>query len=284
MEWSFVKNRLRMRGKILFDAPLTYLAGYFAAMLFFAILYMVAVPHQLYAPYARFEPDARQDLVAVQVHIANSIRRMLRPNATYSFENGDWVIYPPSIRATNLASDDGETVFFSVRFEGRGEGRFDKGRMYWTIPVLIHAQAEISAQGANGDWDTYRIPELNRSKLDGDVSSRESMFRAMFSADSTASSGDFLPVTPRLLFNREDESMFDRFLAGLRGDPSAISGQFSRMLYFSAVVITTLGLGDIVPLTNAARLLVALEAISGIVIAGLFVNSVAVRASAAAER
>ena len=50
------------------------------------------------------------------------------------------------------------------------------------------------------------------------------------------------------------------------------------MLYFSAVVITTLGLGDIVPLTDWARSLVAAEAVLGIVFAGLFINAAASRA------
>jgi len=50
---------------------------------------------------------------------------------------------------------------------------------------------------------------------------------------------------------------------------------FVRFFYFSAVTITTLGYGDIVPMTDRARLLVAIEAILGIVLAGLFLNSVA---------
>ncbi len=52
-------------------------------------------------------------------------------------------------------------------------------------------------------------------------------------------------------------------------------GAFQRMLYFSAVTITTLGFGDIAPLTNRARMLVAFESIFGIIIIGLFVSSLA---------
>src|SRR6266700_1828860 len=58
-----------------------------------------------------------------------------------------------------------------------------------------------------------------------------------------------------------------RYLTGVKGDPSGISGQCGRMLYFSVVVMTTSGLGDIVPMTSRSRGLVAGEAIFGITFA-----------------
>ncbi|HET7463449.1 MAG TPA: potassium channel family protein [Longimicrobium sp.] len=50
---------------------------------------------------------------------------------------------------------------------------------------------------------------------------------------------------------------------------------FGRMLYLSAVTLTTVGYGDIVPLTDTARIAVACEAIFGIVLVGLFLNALA---------
>ena len=47
-----------------------------------------------------------------------------------------------------------------------------------------------------------------------------------------------------------------------------------RMLYLSTVTITTLGYGDILPITNLSRTLVAFESILGIVVIGLFLNAV----------
>ena len=49
----------------------------------------------------------------------------------------------------------------------------------------------------------------------------------------------------------------------------------ARMLYLSTVTITTVGYGDIVPLTDVARLAAGLEAIIGIVLIGLFLNAIA---------
>jgi hypothetical protein len=51
------------------------------------------------------------------------------------------------------------------------------------------------------------------------------------------------------------------------------------MLYFSAVTITTVGYGDVVPLTGAARFFAAFEATLGIILLGLFISSLAARAA-----
>ncbi|MCW8966162.1 MAG: potassium channel family protein [Candidatus Pacearchaeota archaeon] len=49
---------------------------------------------------------------------------------------------------------------------------------------------------------------------------------------------------------------------------------FLHMVYFSIVTITTLGYGDITPTDAVNQLLVGLESISGIIILGLFLNSI----------
>jgi len=61
------------------------------------------------------------------------------------------------------------------------------------------------------------------------------------------------------------------------GMPSRDSGVLARSFYLSAVTITTLGYGDVVPMTDRARILVALEAVMGVGLAGLFLTSVAAR-------
>ena len=70
------------------------------------------------------------------------------------------------------------------------------------------------------------------------------------------------------------KSELENYRDALSGFPSKSSGSYSRMLYLSAMTITTVGFGDIVPLTSRARLLIASEAILGIILIGLFVNAV----------
>jgi len=52
---------------------------------------------------------------------------------------------------------------------------------------------------------------------------------------------------------------------------------FATMLYFSTVTITTLGYGDILPISTKARMLVAAESILGVVLIGLFFFSLSNR-------
>jgi hypothetical protein len=65
-----------------------------------------------------------------------------------------------------------------------------------------------------------------------------------------------------------------RFTSAVSGQPAAVPGGYWRFLYLSAVTITTLGFGDIVPTTVWSRLLVGLEAVLGVVIAGIFLSKI----------
>jgi hypothetical protein len=65
--------------------------------------------------------------------------------------------------------------------------------------------------------------------------------------------------------------MLAKFASGTSGFTSDVADNFERM--FILMTITTLGFGDIVPITTKARRLVTIEAISGVVLIGLFLNS-----------
>ena len=67
--------------------------------------------------------------------------------------------------------------------------------------------------------------------------------------------------------------MLKKYKGGATGFTSDISGNYWRMFDFSAITITTVGYGDIIPITPEARRWVTAEAISGVVTIGLFLNS-----------
>jgi hypothetical protein len=123
---------------------------------------------------------------------------------------------------------------------------------------------------------TYRFPvaDLQQYVLSAGEETAQ-MFRVVF-----GQSAPNIPV-PALALGAEEDSRFERFLQGFRSDPGSVGGQVGRMVYFSAVVITTLGLGDIIPMTTLARTLVAIETMSGIALAGFFLNALAYRAAKA---
>jgi Ion channel len=74
-----------------------------------------------------------------------------------------------------------------------------------------------------------------------------------------------------------DDEVYRHFAAG-SGDPADVSALWLRMLYLSSTTVTTLGIGDISPVSGTARALVGVEAFLGIVFIGLFLNALAARA------
>jgi hypothetical protein len=74
--------------------------------------------------------------------------------------------------------------------------------------------------------------------------------------------------------NGDEVERFSHFGLAFEGDPYYLSHDFQRMFYFSATTITTVGFGDILPISETARVLSGTEAILGWIIAGLFINAV----------
>jgi Ion channel len=71
---------------------------------------------------------------------------------------------------------------------------------------------------------------------------------------------------------------FDRLIQ--QGFATRGSGGLLRTFYFAVVVQSTLGFGDVVPISTSARTLVAVHVLLAVVLLGVFLNSLAVRASA----
>lgn len=68
---------------------------------------------------------------------------------------------------------------------------------------------------------------------------------------------------------------YEHLNAAMNGKGQYASGNHWRMIYFSVTTMTTLGYGDIVPLTNKMRMAVAFQTIFGIILLGAFLNSIA---------
>jgi Ion channel len=81
--------------------------------------------------------------------------------------------------------------------------------------------------------------------------------------------------TGALLLPVAVKEQLDHLFLAQTGDPSYHSRLWYRMLYLSATTITTLGPGNIAPVSERARLLVGFEAVFGIVVIGLFLNALA---------
>lgn len=82
---------------------------------------------------------------------------------------------------------------------------------------------------------------------------------------------------PALIIDNSLDEKLNEFASTIYGFPNSFGDNYWRMFYFSSVTLTTLGFGDIVPVSNVARILISIEAILGVVIIGLFLNSLSKR-------
>lgn len=257
--------------------PLIYLLGYLVAIPAFGILYATVTPHGFYAPYARYEPEANTDRDQLALALEKALQRSFDDRPREKLIVGSWKIDPNSLRVTNMTSSDGTQLSFRIRISAEGIGQMAGTRQYgWSIDVSVPETVTAVTPSGPNLTTTFRFIESDFSKY-APTSKQESekLFMLIFVHDSDS----VVQLEPVLALNWNEELQFKRYLQGIKGDASAISGHLERMIYLSAVVITTLGLGDIIPITSRARLLIAMEAVLGIVFAGLFLNALAYRAS-----
>jgi hypothetical protein len=261
--------------------PLWFLLTYLTAIPTFGLLYTFVAPHGFYAPYARYEPAAASDTLQLASTLQAALHRSFDARAGQEFVVGNWRLDLDSLCVDDVKSTDGTQLSFRVRFTANGIGPFEGAQQLgWSIIATV-SERPISAVFAGPNSVTvYHFPEADFSKYASPFKEdNENLFKLIFGQGNQG----FGILAPALALNRQEDLQFRNYLQGIRGDPSSVSGHFWRMAYLSAVVITTLGLGDIVPITWQARILVASEAIAGIVLAGLFLNALAFLASSRPE-
>lgn len=66
----------------------------------------------------------------------------------------------------------------------------------------------------------------------------------------------------------------DKLASILDGKAHLLDDHFFRMLYLSAVTVTTLGYGDITPITVHARIAITIQSVFGIIMIGLFLAAI----------
>lgn len=256
--------------------PLVYLLTYLTAIPSFGILYVAIAPQGFYAPYTRYEPNAVSDRAQLASSLELALRRSFDTRPGLSFNVGNWQLEPSTLRVGALSSTDGTHLSFTVSISATGIGDNTGARtLGWSLFATVSETPTMTVFLGPKQVISYHLPDVDFSKFAPSLrQDYEDLFTTVFGQPRQVG-----VLAPALALNSQEELQFRRFLRGIKGDPSSISGQVPRMIYLSAVVITTLGLGDIIPITPRARLLVATEAVIGIVFAGLFLNALAFRAS-----
>ena len=256
----------------------------------YGCLYLILIPiyalsyynlsHDFYGPYVRFERYARSDAYRIGVMIEDIIRTRLneRLRSTSLFVDNYEIRQPDLLYVQKLKAEDESRINFDVLV--MLWDRSKNGNIQIPISITMSRASRIITIMENDGKlvsRNFRIVNLaSPGAIPSDLGGIEkAAFKIIFCAPEWSSSCDF----PAIPLSEAQESEFSRFFDGLGGDPTSITGSYWRMFYFSAMVITTVGFGDIVPMTPIARAMVTGEAIFGVVIVGLFLTAVAFRAS-----
>jgi hypothetical protein len=244
----------------------------------FAMAYYVW-SDEFFAPYARFEPAAGSDRQKLGILIEQVIRTTLRyrsPNDPIVVQG--WRLDTDSIGVSGADSENGSTIKFKMHASLNKQTPKGDTVMYLEIPVSFAGERGrvVRASGYNRSYPNNVRPTQGTFTKGPDerVATEKELYGTIF-----MSYGESIVLDEVIVLSEYASRQIDDFLSGIKGNPGAESGSLGRMFYFSSIVITTVGFGDILPLSPLARGLVAAEALLGIIVGGFFLNAVAHRAA-----
>jgi hypothetical protein len=248
---------------------------YFIAIPLFGVIYAL-MPNDFFQANATAEVRAR--------HLRGQIQRQLLPlvSSVYRASAADSTQLPViDLSVSGLRSDE-LSLSFDTAFKRRNARSAVIYRPVWTLelppleepasglrlsarieripPYLSYALKHHHGDGADFVWG----PLIGSISPDPDSS-------GVVPARRFGTIEGILTVPDTLYANLE------RYYVASQGNPDKLAGSLMRFMYLSSMTLTTLGFGDIVPVSDRARFAVACEAIYGVVMVGLFLNAVATR-------
>ncbi len=170
---------------------------------------------------------------------------------------------PNTIRASDLSFPDGNPSFdvsgelVSVTSIGYTET--------FTLRVAILAPVDLLPLSPAPVVTVHALPG-------GAAANENALVRALFTKSPI---GRYAQGYAGMVLHPGLLNALQGFYGSSVGDPLSQSDQFARMLYFSASAATTVGFGDITPVTTTARTWVTIEVILQIVLIGVFLASLA---------
>jgi hypothetical protein len=234
-------------------------------------------PDSLYQPYIKFEPASRRQEVKFEAVLKGAIDSNFKrdPNfgndVAYEFMTGVHIFGEQEYKLVGI------TDIYAV-FE-----QIENRLFHLRVPILIDPFTMKAAVDKPG----FVLPPDMKATIPG---WQGKIHRIVVTSDPQKSVEDLstLPHSPddqkmvgdtvakaieRVRLDDKQVAHAMRVVCAERGITCSRWGDFWRMLYFSAITISTVGYGDIVPLSGLTRFFAAFEATTGIILLGLFVNS-----------
>jgi len=236
---------------------------------FFALIYTHFLGDQFYHSTLRYEPslegEAEDAIDALQSAIVQNFRNGHGGDEAMA---GEWRIQADSLKVSFLHPTQ-DSMTFTMWFDAvkaTAEGSIE-GVLHFAFDATydISRKGPVMVMGGQGEPPLYYRPLSFEPQVLTLPAINEKIDYEVFFPPPSGSLSPLLALPPET-----DERLHD-FWRASQGLPS--HHQCWRMLYLSSMTATTVGYGDIVPLTGKARAAVAVEAILGVATAGLFLNS-----------
>lgn len=198
-----------------------------------------------------------------------------------SIKVGQWYVFVYTLNNLKLENNQGS---FDLSVEIKHDVKNNPGKKPpfpdpGSFPLNVHFRLNPPNNDKNSVESKFLELEFRtESELLKDEKMRVAIIKTIF-PNGRYMSDDFVEFDIPTWLAEEMRN----FASGNKGFGSSVEGNFVRMLYLSSVTITTLGYGDIVPITTVSRILISIESILGIVLIGLFLNALSYERAAMEE-
>jgi len=258
-------------------APLWFLLAYLVAIPLYGVLYFVVVPDGFKPLHTRHVTGGTSETKALAHMLEEALQRSFDSDEGVELmianRNLDLGALRDSLVVDNVHVRDGSNLSFRVHLSAIGVFDFEGERQLgWSFSVTV-PELPDSAILRPSSIAFFRLTQVDFSRYPSPI---KELNQRLFALIFHEANYGFGISPPALELSYQEDLELRRFFHDPR---EAIEPDVWAMIYLSAITITTLGLGDVAPITWPARSLVTLEVISGIVFAALFLNSIAYQAS-----
>lgn len=254
------------------NRPRIWAAVYVLTILCFALLYRVHIEGFFHST-AKYEASTAQQYKRIEDSLTQALFAQQRANTPDGLLSGgrlrlsdEWDMLVGGTRIEDLEADQ-DQLTFTVRSTSVSSDNVTSIQNWFYLAMAMKADAPRLSTSPDGTERITRLTQVERQPVDLGPAHIYDIYPPI-GAGSDDPTLAYIDLSPAL-----DQSLV-AFHSAVNGRPAGIPGGFLRMLYLSAGTITTLGIGDIVPIRSVTRSLVAAESVTGLVLAGLFINSV----------
>jgi len=249
---------------------LIYIIAYIVFIFIFAFTYTLMPNNSFYHSTAKYEKNELNTEASIVLEkLRNEIVNNFNSNYKSNTANiNGWTVDSKNISVNSLnVKNYPDEVKFHLRYVLEFNGKHGKTVQYTGTNITLLFNNKMGTQ------DTISL--LYQTSLKKEFPIKGLPKEPKISSIITKNPNTFVSSPEYLSISIGLYNEMLNFGKAYLGFPSEIRNHFPRMLYFSASLATSNGLGDIVPITNGARLLVTIESILMLIIIALFLSSLA---------